>query len=139
MDIDVAQVTAQAWPFVGAAVAAYGAAVVTRASDAGADATVALGQRVLQRLWHREEDRPRLTRALEDTAQAPGDTAAQDALREEIRRLLGADACLAREVADLLGPARVTHETYSASGQGSAVVRENHGVINLGGDVTIQR
>ncbi|MFF3973231.1 hypothetical protein ACFYZ6_25700 [Streptomyces rubiginosohelvolus] len=113
--------------------------MATRASDAGADATVELGRRVFQRLWRREEDQPELRVALDEAVAAPGDTAAQDALRAEIRRLLHEDASLAKDVAALLAPAPASQETYQASGQGSVVLRENHGVINLGGDMTIQR
>lgn len=139
MNVDAAQLAAQAWPFIGAAVAAYGTAVATRASDAGADATVELGRRVFQRLWRHEEDRPGLREALDGAAAAPRDRAAQEALRAEIGCLLDEDASLVEEVAALLGPARVGQETYNALGQGSVALKENHGVINLGGDVTIQR
>jgi hypothetical protein len=139
VNVDATQLAVQAWPFVGAAVAAYGTAVATRASDAGANATVELGRRVFQRIWRREEDRPELRAALDEAAAAPEDKAAQDALRTEIKRLLHEDASLAEEVSALLASGPAARESYQAAGQGSLALRENHGVINMSGDVTVQR
>ncbi|MCQ6555455.1 hypothetical protein NPS70_19970 [Streptomyces sp. C10-9-1] len=138
MTVDVAQLVAQSWPFVGAAVGAYGTAVLTQAGDAGATATVSLGRRVLRRLWDQGES-PYLLRAVEGAAEDPADEDAQAALRTEIRRLLREDEALARELAELLSDAPPAGETYTAVGEHSVVVRENHGVISTGGDVTVQR
>lgn len=139
MTVDVTQLVEQSWPYVGAAVAAYGTAVLTQASDAGATATLSLGRRVLQRLWHREESRPYLQRAVQGAAEDPADEEAQAALRTEIKRLLREDEELARELAELLPEAPRGGEAYAANGERSVAVRENQGVINTGGDVTVQR
>ncbi|MET9093794.1 hypothetical protein ABZX72_17045 [Streptomyces cyaneofuscatus] len=139
MTFDVAQLVEQGWPFVGAAVGAYGTAVLTRTADEGATATVSLGQRVLQRLWHREESRPYLQRAVQGVADDPEDTEAQAGLRAEIRRLLREDDELARDLAELLPAPVRPNESYVASGQGAVTARVNHGVISTGGDVTVER
>ncbi|MFG3662404.1 hypothetical protein [Streptomyces sp. NPDC047706] len=139
MAVDVAQLVEQSWPFVGAAVGAYGTAVLTRAGDAGATATVSMGQRVLHRLWRRLESRPHLLRAVEGAARDPEDDDAQAALRSEIRRLLREDEELARDLARLLSDAGPAGATYQAIGQGSVVAGVNHGVISTGGDVTVER
>jgi hypothetical protein len=51
VDGDVAEVAAQAMPYVSAAVGAYGGAVLAMMRDEAADATIGLGRRLLQRVF----------------------------------------------------------------------------------------
>ncbi|XIE79723.1 hypothetical protein AB6O49_20410 [Streptomyces sp. SBR177] len=78
----------QAVPAVSAAVSAYGAAVLTRAEDEAAGATVRLGQRLLERLRRNAPDRPALDAAVTDLAEAEDDPDAVAALRLRIRQAL---------------------------------------------------
>ncbi|MFE2942098.1 hypothetical protein ACFXKG_24070 [Streptomyces sp. NPDC059255] len=121
-------------PYITAAVAAYGGAVVTRTSDVAADATVSLGRRIVQRLWSREENRDGLRQAIEEVAGDPADDDARAALRVQVRRILREDAELTAELARLL-PTRA----FTASGDGAVAVETNHGVISTGDGATVQR
>ncbi|MGW3564510.1 hypothetical protein ACWDSL_11550 [Streptomyces sp. NPDC000941] len=134
--MDALLVANQLAPYVTAAVGAYGTAALTRAADAGADATVSLGQRILQRLRGREESREGIDEAVQDLAAAPEDEDFQAALRARIKRALLADAELTAELARLL-PAGGT--SFTASGQGAVAVQHNSGIISTGSDATIQR
>ena len=133
MDPEVSELVAQGWPCVAAAVGAYGTAVLTQAGDAGANATVSLGRRIVQRLWQREEDRPHLRRALDGLVDAPEDDDARAALRLEFRRALGEDRSLAEEVARLLADRPATGgTTLTALGDRSVVAPDNRGTIITG-------
>ncbi|MCP9987825.1 hypothetical protein LUX01_15140 [Streptomyces sudanensis] len=132
--MDALAITNDVVPYVTAAVAAYGSAVVTRTADTAVDATVSLGQRIVQRLWSREEDREGLERAIDEVAEDPQDDDAQAALRVQVRRILRQDSELAAELARLL-PAR----SFTASGDGSVAVEANNGIISTGDGATIQR
>ncbi|MFI7275492.1 hypothetical protein [Streptomyces sp. NPDC049879] len=134
--MDTLALANEAAPYVTAAVAAYGTAVLTKTTDGVADATVSLGRRIVQRLWGREEGRAGLEEAIGDLAEAPDDADAQAALRVRLRRALRADPGLAAEVAGLL-PAGGTH--VSASGDRSVAVGTNHGIVSTGDDATVQR
>lgn len=139
MSVDVAAIVSQSWPFVGAAAGAYGTAVVTRATDEGANATVAFGQRVLQRLWHREEGRPYLRRQLQGVEDDPQNEGARAALREEIRRQLQEDDELRRDVAAMLADAPPPGgDSVTASGDRSVAVGENTGIIVTGDSADIR-
>ncbi|URN16355.1 MULTISPECIES: hypothetical protein [Streptomyces] len=132
--MDALAITNDVVPYVTAAVAAYGSAVVTRTADTAVDATVSLGQRIVQRLWSREEDREGLEQAIDEVAEDPQDDDAQAALRVQVRRILRQDSELAAELARLL-PAR----SFTASGDGSVAVEANNGIISTGDGATIQR
>ncbi|MCP9958739.1 hypothetical protein [Streptomyces sudanensis] len=132
--MDALAITNDVVPYVTAAIAAYGSAVVTRTTDTAADATVSLGQRIVQRLWSREEDREGLEQAIDEVAEDPQDDDAQAALRVQVRRILRQDSELAAELARLL-PAR----SFTASGNGSVAVEANNGIISTGDGATIQR
>ncbi|MFE0424937.1 hypothetical protein [Streptomyces sp. NPDC058953] len=122
-------------PYVTAAVTAYGTAVVTRTTDLAADSTVSLGQRVVQRLWSREDSRAGLEQAIEEVAENPQDEDAQAALRIQVRRILREDAELAAELAQVVPATR----NLTASGDGAVAVEVNHGIISTGEGATIQR
>lgn len=132
--VDALAVANDVVPYVTAAVTAYGSAVLVRTTDTAADATVSLGQRIVQRLWSREENREGLEQAVDEVAEDPQDEDAQAALRVQVRRILRQDSELAAELARLL-PAR----SFTASGDGSVAVETNDGVISTGDGATIQR
>ncbi|MFF5129123.1 hypothetical protein ACFY41_19600 [Streptomyces syringium] len=134
--MDALLVAGQIAPYVTAAVGAYGTAVVTRVSDAGAGATVSLGQRILQRVWRREESREDIEGAVDALAAAPEDEDLQALLRAQLKRALLADPELTAELARLLPPAG---SSFTASGAGAVAVQHNSGVISTGSDATIQR
>ncbi|MEV8412365.1 hypothetical protein AB0P45_01940 [Streptomyces niveus] len=137
--MDALTVANEITPYVTAAVGAYGTAVLTRATDVGADATVGLGQRILQRIRSGREgsaELERLDRAVEEVAEAPGDEDFRAALRAQFKRVLLADPELAAEIAQLLPSRSEVHLT--ASGEGSIAVQNNSGVVSSGGDARIQ-
>ncbi|MFF4542496.1 hypothetical protein [Streptomyces aureus] len=110
-----------AGPAVTAAAAAYGGAVLTRAEEAAADATVGLGQRIINAVWRRRDmqQRAELEACLDD-ATRPGDEDAMGALRHQIRRALRSDPELLAELAALLPTGNPQGTTrVEASGPGS--------------------
>ncbi|MFG2888411.1 hypothetical protein [Streptomyces sp. NPDC048248] len=92
----------QVVPAVGAAVSAYGVAVLTRAEDEAAGATVRLGQRLLERLRGRSPEPEAIDAAVTDLAETDGDPDAVAALRLRIRQALTASPELLAELAELL-------------------------------------
>ncbi|MEV0096994.1 hypothetical protein [Streptomyces sp. NPDC050738] len=134
--VDAIVLANQVVPYVTAAVQSYGTAVLTRASGAGADATVSLGTRILQRIWRREESRAAVEGAVDDAVANPEDEDFQAALRAQIKRVLRADAELAAELEGLLPPAGVS---ITASGDGAVAAQRNEGVISTGDNATIRR
>ncbi|MEU9188639.1 hypothetical protein AB0D14_29700 [Streptomyces sp. NPDC048484] len=127
--MDPLAVSAEVTPYVTAAVAAYGTAVLTRAQDATADATVALGQRLLWRMLGRREDSTPLTAAVEDLAVNPGDSDAEAALRMQIRKVITDDAALFRELAAMV---RASGIAITASGERSIAAHTIHGGASTG-------
>jgi hypothetical protein len=102
MGSDIATMTAELTPYISAAVGAYGGAVLARARDQAADATIGLGRRLLQRIFgHRDAAEP-LPEPLADLAANPGDADALAAVRLAIRKALDADPALAEEVRTML-------------------------------------
>jgi hypothetical protein len=134
--MDALIVANEALPYMTAAITAYGTAVVTKTTDTVADATVSLGRRIVQRLWHREEGRADLERAISDVAEAPEDADFQAVLRVQLKRALRDDPELAADLAQLL-PAGVA--SFTASGAGAVAVQTNSGIISTGDGATIQR
>ncbi|MFJ9031425.1 hypothetical protein ACIRQP_23420 [Streptomyces sp. NPDC102274] len=132
--MDVLATVNEMVPYATAAVTAYGSAVVSRTSESAVDATVSLGQRILQRLWSREESRSGLEQAIEEVADDPQDDDARAALRVQIRRILREDTALAAELAQLL-PTR----SFTASGDRAVAVETNNGIVSTGDGATIQR
>ncbi len=101
---DVVEIVNDAWPFVSAAVAGYGAAVLKVSEDAAADATLSLGRRILQRVFGRGQTPD----ALADLAADQQDTDLQAALRVALRKLLAEDGELTAQIRDLLAEAPAT-------------------------------
>ena len=131
---ELASLAGEVSPYVTAAVAAYGAAVLAQARDQAAEATVGLGRRVLQRIFgiRPPGDVPVV---IADLAADPGDADLQAALRVEIRRVLAADLWLAAEVREMLAGAAVV--AVSASGDRSVAAQSISGVASTGDDTTI--
>ena len=106
MDTEIVQFVEQAGPYLTAAIGAYGAAVLTRAEDAAADATANLGRRMLRAVWHRRAgQRAELERVVYEVAEDPDDTGRCGSLRNQIKRAVREDTDLLRELADLLAAA----------------------------------
>ncbi|GAT68895.1 hypothetical protein PS9374_04560 [Planomonospora sphaerica] len=105
MSAELAVLAGQAIPYVSAAASAYGGAVLARTQDQAADATVAWGQRLLQRLFGTTATEEEPPEAVADLAAAPEDPDVQAAMRLAIRKALAADAQLAAEITDMLGQA----------------------------------
>jgi TIR domain len=95
---EVAEIVNDAWPYVSAAVAGYGAAVLKTSEDAAASATVSLGRRILQRVFGRGQP----PEVLADLASDPQDADLQAALRVALRKLLAEDDELLAQVRDVL-------------------------------------
>lgn len=111
----------QAGPYLTAAVGAYGAAVLTRAQDAAADATVGLGQRILQSLWRRgdEAGRAELERVVDEAADEQDDVYSAAVLSRLLRRALRDDPGLQEELSALLPAPAAGTVTITASGERS--------------------
>jgi hypothetical protein len=113
---------------VGAAVGAYGQAVLTAAEDEAASGTVRLGQRLLAVLRHRAGNRVQVEAAVLDAAAHPEDQDFRAALRAQVRKALGADPGLAAEMTALLTAGGVT----VATGDRAVAVARNDGIISTG-------
>lgn len=135
-EIDV--VVGQIVPVIGAAVGAYGVAVLNRTEDAAASATVRLGQRLLALILRRAGKSGPIEAAVSDLAVSPaGDPDAMEALRLQIREVLARDEVLVAELAALL----TRRPGASATGPRSvAVTGDNSGIISTGDNAqNIQR
>ncbi|MFD7875889.1 hypothetical protein ACFV5G_17605 [Streptomyces sp. NPDC059766] len=111
MDAEIVQLAELAGPYLTAAAGAYGAAVLNRAEDAAADATVNVGRRILQAVWRRRDGagQAALEAAVSDVGDDPEDSDAAAALRQQIKRALREDAVLRAELTALLpAPGTVT-------------------------------
>jgi len=92
-------------PYATAAAAAYGGAVLSKARDEAAEATVGLGQRMLQRVFgRRREDEP-LLGPLAALAASPHDEDALEAVRRAIRNAVAADPVLEADLRSMLASA----------------------------------
>lgn len=135
MSGDLAALAAEVSPYVTAAVSAYGAAVLARAQEDAADATVGWGRRILQRIFGVAEDESDAPQEVRDLAGDPEDPDLQAALRVAIRKALAQDPGLAREVRDLL--AEASRAVVSAGDHGIAAGRDvtvtaSHGGVAAG-------
>lgn len=86
-------------PAIGAAVAAYGADVLSQAESSATDATARAGKKALTRLLDRAPNPAPVREAVGELAAAPGDTDAWAALRWLVRKVLTGDAELLTELA----------------------------------------
>jgi hypothetical protein len=131
MTAEIATLVAEATPYVTAAVGAYGAAVLAKARDDAADATVGVGRRLLQRVFgHLNEDEP-LPMVLAALAADPNDVDALGMVRWAMRQALEADAPMLEQVKSILATAR--HTTVKQD------VRAGRDAYVAGRDMTINR
>jgi hypothetical protein len=132
MSGDPVSLAAELTPYVSAAVAAYGGAVLAKARDEAADTTVNLGRRLLQRIFgSRRADEP-LPDPLAVLADDPADGDALAAVRLAIRQALGRDRALAADIRSMLPPAasvtqhvRAGRDAYTAGGD-QTIIRYRH-------------
>ena len=135
MDGDVAALAAQATPYMSAAAAAYGGAVLAKVRDDAADATVGLGRRLLQRIFGTRKDSDPLPEPLADVLAHPHDDDTVAALRLAVRKILAADAQLRADVQGMLTSAAVT---IIASGERS-IAAQQIGIAITGDNASITR
>jgi hypothetical protein len=102
---DVASMATEMTPYVSAAMAAYGVAVLAKVRDDTADATVILGRRLIQKVFGHHGEHVRLPTPLADLAADPADQDALAACRLMIRKALAADPVLAEEIRSMLAAA----------------------------------
>lgn len=108
MDAEVATLAADVVPYVSAAAAAYGGAVLAKVRDDAADATVGLGRRLVQRIFGVRDEGEPVPAAVADVVADPADEDALAALRLAVRKALAADAGLYGEVREMLAQAGVS-------------------------------
>jgi hypothetical protein len=137
MSGDLALLVGEVSPYVTAAVSAYGGAVLAKASDQAADATVGGGRRILQRIFGTRAAGEDVPQVVSELAADPQDPDLQAALRVEIRRLLGGDAQAVADVRKMLTGVPVISVT--ASGERSIAAQSITGVAATGDNATIVR
>ncbi|RSN03369.1 hypothetical protein DMH25_22860 [Streptomyces sp. WAC 01325] len=136
MSAEIVQLAEQAGPYLTTAVSAYGAAVLTRAEGTAADATVALGQRILQTVWRRRDQagQAELERVVDEAADEQDETYTAAVLGRLLRRALQGDAELRAELAAMLPVPAVGSVSVTASGErsiagqhiGTAITGDGH-------------
>lgn len=136
MSWDPATLATEISPYVTAAVGAYGGAVLAKAKDQAADATVGFGRRLLQRIFGTRDHADPLPQAVADLAVDPGDPDLQAALRVAIRGKIAADPVLADDILKMIAdrPSNVT-----ASGERSIAASTISGIAATGDNITIKR
>ena len=128
---DAASLVAEMSPYITAAVSAYGGAVLARAKDEAADATVGLGRRLLQKVFGSRDQAEPLPGPLADLAADPRDDDALAACRMAIRKVLAADPAMAAELQSMLaGAPTVSQQVHAgrdayAAGRDQVVVNYN--------------
>lgn len=100
--MEAEQIAAWAVPFILTAAEAYGDRVLIVAEDMAAGASIAMGLRLLRRLFRHAHHQPALRDAVRRAADAPGDPDAEADLRLLVRRILAADPELAAEVRTMM-------------------------------------
>ncbi|MGW6961748.1 hypothetical protein [Streptomyces chartreusis] len=136
MSGEIVALVEQAGPYLTSAVGAYGVAVLTRTQDVAADATVGLGQRILQLVWRRgdEAGRGELERVVDEAADEHDDAYSTAVLGRLLKRALQDDAGLREELAALLPAPAAGSVTITASGErsiaaqhiGTAITGDGH-------------
>ncbi len=105
---EIAQVAADMVPYVTTALSAYGGAVLAKAEDDAADATVGFGRRLLQRIFGKKGDSEPLPPVLAKVVANPDDLDYLGTLRAAIRDELENDAQMLAEVREILAQAKPT-------------------------------
>jgi len=113
--LDLGELSTAVVPYVAAAAAAYGGAVVQKVTDAavdgGADATVGWGRRLLRRLFASGRS-AQVTEAVQELAQDPADEASLALVRAQVLKAVAADPQLAGELAGMLRAAGAGGDQY---------------------------
>jgi hypothetical protein len=130
----VALLAGQAVPYMAAAAAAYGGAVLAKVRDDAASATVGLGHRLLQRVFGGRGEGQELPESVQNLVLYPQDDDAVAALRLAVRQALRGDPGLAADVRALLSEAGVT---VVASGERSVAAGEISGIVVTGDNASI--
>lgn len=134
MSGDLVQVVNDAAPYVVAAASAYGSAVLAKAEQEAADATVGVGRRVAQKIFGvREKDEP-VPEPLADVIDDPEDPDNVGALRKAIRKALATDEELAGQVEALVSEAKAAGVQITASGKRSIAAHTISGIVVTGDD-----
>jgi hypothetical protein len=133
---EVASAAAEVMPYITGALGAYGGAVLSRARDDAADATVSLGRRIVQRIFGVREDRSELPEALWDVVDDPADPDAVAALRLQVRKMLAADPQLFADVRDMLAGARIN---VTALGKRSVAAQVINAPVTTGNNSPIDK
>jgi dienelactone hydrolase len=128
---DVATLVAEMTPYISAAVGAYGGAVLAKARDEAADATVSLGRRLLQKIFGHKDEAAPLPEPLADLVADPRDGDALASCRLAIRKALSADPSLEAEIRSMLGSGEVTQQVHAGrdaytAGRDQVVVNYRH-------------
>ena len=120
--VDLGVVAQDVVPYLSAAAAAYGGAVVQKVSDAAgdasADATVGLGRRLLRRLFTSSRG-DQVQAAIVELGEQPGDEASVAVLRAQVLKALSQEPQLAQELSQLLAEAGVGRDQYTVKISGS--------------------
>ncbi|MER5648109.1 hypothetical protein [Streptosporangium sp. NPDC002524] len=138
MSGDLVSLVQEVSPYATAAVAAYGGAVLARANEEAADATVGWGRALLQRIFGVTPEGKEVPEAVAELAADPANEDLQAVLRVQIKKLLTADPELAAQVRALLEQAeaatvRTFTTTVTASGKGAvAAGRDITGSVTTG-------
>jgi hypothetical protein len=105
---ELATLAAEAVPLAAVAASTYGNAVLAKAWDNVADASLKAGLKLLQRVFGRRKDDEELPAVVAEVIDHPGDEDYLAPLRLEIRKAMERDAALAREIAAIVADARPT-------------------------------
>jgi hypothetical protein len=139
---DIAPLVTEAMPYVTAAAAAYGGAVLAKTRDKAADATVGAGVHILQRVFGRKKAGEPLPEPLADMVANPGDAEFQAALKVAIRKALERDAAMLAEVRTMIPSAPMIVGPGSAVFTGNAEPKAESKGIAIGqvaGDVYVHQ
>jgi hypothetical protein len=125
---EIATLVGEATPYLTAAAGAYGTAVLVKARDQAADATVGLGRRLLQRVFGQKKPDEPLPVPLAAFVAAPGDPDVLGALRLAIRQSLEADTAMFAEFRQLLAeaPASTVTQHINAARDAFVAGRDMH-------------
>lgn len=119
---EIATLVGEATPYITAAAGAYGTAVLLKARDEAADATVGLDRRLLQRVFGQKKPEEPLPTPLATFVAAPDDPDVLGAVRLAIRQSLETDAVMLAEVRQLLAGAAASTVTQHINAAGDAFV-----------------
>jgi hypothetical protein len=145
---DIATIAAEVTPAAVAALSAYGMAVLAKAKEDLADATVGTGRRALQRIFGRRAEGEELPAVLVEVIENPDDEDYIGALRLTIRKALQAgDAQLLADVREIIGVAQqnvTVTQTISTgrdayvAGQDMTITRNAEYTVDVNGGQGVQ-